>query len=183
MFNTPPSPKTPSPVIEDALKGRTEAQAKVDGVQIVPNPHEAAFSDNVTKLCLEELAEYVVSGPRPMGAPRSFLLAAGNSAGSTTGTNTEVRYAEVPGARQHFRSKQELQTIAYECVMRTHDLQNLGSLDLTEQTKLQSVYCAITGQQQLPNAVSSPQEVSIRPDFEAVAGKTFVYSGAYLSFG
>lgn len=183
VSNTVPSSKTASPAVLDAFKGRTAAQAEAEGIQIVSNPHAVAFTDDITQQCVEELAEYVNSGPRPIGAPKSFLLAAGNSAGSTTGTNTEVRYAEVPGAIQHFRSKQELQTIAYDCVLRMQDLQNLHGSDFAQQTKLQSVFHAITGQQQLPASVTSPQEISIHPDFESVVGKTLLYSGMHLSLG
>ena len=177
MSTTVASSETVSPAICDAFEGRTAAQAEAEGIQIIANPHAAAFTDGITQQCMDELAEYVVSGPRPVGAPKSFLLAAGNSAGSTTGTNTEVRYAEVPGAIQHFRSKQELQAIAYDCVLRVQDLQSLHGSDFTEQSKLQSVFHAITGQQQLPACITSPQGISIHPDFEAMAGKTLVYSG------
>ena len=173
--------ETASPAILDALKGRTVAQAEAEGIQVVLNPHPAAYTDGITQQCRNELAEYIISGPRPVGAPKSFLLAAGNSAGSTTGTNTEVRYAEVPGAIQHFRSRQELQTIAYDCVVRMQDLQDLHGSDFLEQTKLQSVFCAITGQQQVPTSIASTQEINLQPDFEAVAGKTLVYSGGHFS--
>lgn len=181
MSAVAPSLETASPAILDALKGRTAAQAEAEGILIVLNPHPAACSDGVTQQCMDELAEYIISGPRPVGAPKSFLLAAGNSAGSTTGTNTEVRYAEIPGAIQHFRSRQELQTVAYDCVVKMQDLQDLHGADFLEQTKLQSDFCAITGQQQPPTSINSPQEIHIQPDFEPVAGKTLVYSGAHFS--
>lgn len=143
---------------------------QAEGFYVVPNPHSAAFSDSVTKQCLEELAGYAVSVPRAAGSPLSFLLATGKSAGSTTGTDTELRYAEVPGARQHFRSREELQVIVagiQVCCKNSRWLRY----------KLRLVYSAITGQNQLPNSISSPQEVTIRPEFESVAGKTLVYSG------
>lgn len=71
---------------------------------------------------LTNLASYVYKGDPPAGEPRTFLLAAGNPAGSTTGTITQIQWSRVAGAIECFASEQELQSTALQCSLRLSDL-------------------------------------------------------------
>lgn len=122
---------------------------------------------------MTELANYVHYGDAPAtGLPKTPILAAGNPVRSTTGSVTQLRWAKVAGARQRFKTIEELQSSAFECAIALRECQDSG-----QDASLRAKFSAYTGQEFDVATIHSPEEITVRQEFLDVAGKEFVYPG------
>ena len=77
-----------SQAITDAVGGTSKPQAEAEGIHYIQNPDMGRVTNSQLQDLLIDLASYVHKGDPPAGEPNIFRMAAGNPAGSTTGTIT-----------------------------------------------------------------------------------------------
>lgn len=164
----------------EALKGCTFDEATYQGLQYIPTPADLCPDDTQHEV-LAMLKEYA-SGTMPTAStPRSFLLAAGNPVGSTTGSITEVKYGNIPGAIEHFKSAQDLKEDAYRAFSQLRDTSAV--LNIQQRDGLHCRWQVITGLSACPADLSSWENVPLCPDLHALAGVTRLYSGTLHGCG
>lgn len=109
---------------------------------------------------------------------RSFLLNTGCHAGTTTHSSLRLQHGHIPGAVERFKSRQQLQSDAYEYVQ----LACSKSADPQQIRKLSERYKLITGLTPEDHArfPQSADAIVLCKNVEEVAGKTRLYSGQAL---
>lgn len=119
-----------------------------------------------------------VGAPEAHIEQRSFLLNTGCQAGTTTHSSLKLQHGYIPGAVERFKSRQQLQSDAYEYVQ----LACSESANPQQMRKLSERYKLITGLTPDDRA-SFPQSASavvLCNTVEEVAGETRLYSGQLL---
>lgn len=148
--------------------------------QFVCNPAPDADSDRQKqddgRLTTLPIKEFVHQGPPEAHTQhRSFLLKTGCHAGTTTNSMLRIQFGHIPGAVERFKSRQQLQSDAFEYVQ----LKRSDNPDQQQLRKLYEQYKLITGltaDDPLPETVS---QVPVCKIVAEVAGKIRLYSGQY----
>ena len=154
-------------------------------IQFVCNPAPDANKDQQKqeddRLTTFVIRDFVHEGPPEAHIQhRSFLLKTGCHAGTTTNSTLRIQFGHIPGAIERFKSKQQLQSAAFEYLQ----LKRSSNPDQQQLRKLYEQYKLITGltacaDDPLPETVS---QVPICKIVAEVAGKIRLYSGQYSAF-
>lgn len=111
-----------------------------------------------------------VGAPEAHVEQRSFLLNTGCQTGTTTNSTLRAQYGHIAGAVERFKSRQQLQSDAYEYVQ-------LIDADRQHEQKVYERYKLITGLTKDDPLPDNVREVTLCPHVEDVSGKIRVYSG------
>ena len=147
-------------------------------IQYICNPAPDADSDRQqqedARLTTNPIRDFVNVGPPEAHTEhRSFLLNTGCHAGTTTNSTLRIQYGHIAGAVERFKSRQQLQSEAYEYVQ----LARSDNADQPPQRKLYERYKLITGLKADDPLPIDESKVPICKIVEEVAGKIRLYSG------
>lgn len=175
------SDRMKSEAVLSALKGRTWDAATQEEVEHVEPQIELPGDDPNLEAIQKSHQAYLECSSKgaSAGPPKQLLSRTGNPVGSTTSSNTLFRFGKTLGAVEKFKSRDDLQHLAHDCLVRLAVLHVLGqsTQQLQEINQLKQRFHAITGQAADTANYATPSAVVLSEEVQKVAGTVRLYSG------
>ena len=174
------SDRMKSEAVLAALKGRTWDAATQEEVEYVEPQIELSGDDPNLEAIQKSHQAYLECSSKgaSAGPPKQLLSRTGNPVGSTTSSNTLFRFGKTLGAVEKFKSRDDLQHLAHDCLVRLAVLQlGQSTRQLQEINQLKQRFHAITGQAADTANYATPSAVVLSEEVQKVAGTVRLYSG------
>lgn len=180
------SDRMKSEAVLAALKGRTWEAATQEEVEYVEPQIELPGDDPNLEAIQKSHQAYLECSSNGVsaGPPKQLLSRTGNPVGSTTSSNTLFRFGKTLGAVEKFKSRDDLQHLAHDCLVRLAVLQlRQSTQQLQEINQLKQRFHAITGQAADTANYATPSAVVLSEEVQKVAGTVRLYSGRIQTLG